>query len=623
MNDDVKLFSDFPPVSVEEWEARIKEDLKGADYAKKLIHKTLEGITVRPYYTAEDLANLNHLIQFPGSFPYLRGNKTQNNKWEIRQDFKVNGIEATSEKIQLAESRGVTSIGLDLTSKGELHYHEFRKLVGSINPAQTELCFLVRDTAPQVLDFLVKALHELAISRNAFRGSLGFDPLGHLAASGGFIYAQQDDMSDAAKMVITAKSELPALRVLSVSSNIFGNSGASAVQELAFGAAMISEYLEQLSDRNISVSDIVKSLQWNLSVGSDYFIEIAKIRAARQLFSTVVSAFDKSNDLPVYIHSITTSWNKTVYDPNVNLLRLTTEAMSAILGGCNSLLVEPFDNVYNEPTDFSERLSRNIQIILKEESYFDKVIDPASGSYYVESLTEALIKHAWDLFLKIDEQGGFIKSFTQGFIGKEIADTANRRYESVSRRKEVLLGTNQFPNMNERVLGCISEEKAFSKPKENAYGIAEPIPWGRAAADFEKLRLSTERHKGPRPKVFLLTYGNLAMRLARSQFSGNFFGCAGYEVIDNLGFKTVSEGVEAAIEAKADIVVLCSSDDEYDRIAPEAAGLLNGRALLVVAGAPASMDELRQKGVYEFIHIRSNILDTLKGFHKKLGIEIN
>jgi methylmalonyl-CoA mutase len=622
MNDREKLFSEFPLVSVAEWESKIREDLEGDDYAKKLIRKTHDNINIKPYYTSEDLADLKYLDQQPGSFPFVRSAKKENNKWEIRQDFKVSDIEAVLEKMLLAQTRGTTSLGIDLTTKGDLNYHDFRKLIEDIDLTQTELNFIVSDNALQVLDFLLKALDELGMDRRLFRGSIGFDPLGYLAATGGFISSQQNDLSEATKLILTVKTELPGLRALSINSNLFGNSGASAVQELAFGLSMISDYLMMLTEQGTSVSDVARSLQWNLSVGSDYFIEMAKVRAARMLFSALISAFDQSEHTPVYIHCITTNWNKTLYDPNVNLLRLTTEAMSAILGGCDSLLVQPFDSSYNEPTDFSERLARNVQIILKEESYFDKVVDPASGSYYIESLTDSLLKNAWDQFLKIDEKGGFIKAFTEGYIIGEIAKTAKSRSDMVAQRRDVLLGTNQYPNMNESVNGCIAEDIAFSQPAINSYKITEPIPHIRAAAEFEKLRLSVERHNGTRPKVFLLTYGNLAMRLARSQFSANFFACAGYEVLDNMGFKTVSEGADAALKAKAEVVVLCSSDDEYAQIAPQAAELIKDRAILVVAGAPANMDELKGIGISEFIHIRSNVLETLKSFHKKLGIEI-
>ena len=621
MDEREKLFSSFPPVTVTDWEAKIKDDLKGADYAKKLIRKTLDNISIKPYYTKEDLEQVRFLEQPAGAFPYLRGDKTCCNHWEIRQDFKVTDIETAIERAFLASSRGVTSVGFDLSGKGDLYYHDFKKLISAFDLSKLHINFITTDTAPLIMGFLLKSLDEDGINRSAFSGSLEFDPLGHLVLTGGYYRSEHDDMQDAAELLHTAM-EIPGLRVLAVNSHYFSDNGASIVQELAFGLSMISDYLVRFTNEEHSAADILRHMQWNLGTGSDYFMEIAKVRAARMLVSALLSGFDADKkDAPVFINSITTKWNKTLYDPHVNLLRSTTEAMAAILGGCNSLLVRPFDAAYNEPTDFSERLARNIQIILKEESYFNKVVDPAAGSYYIESLTASLIRHAWDLFLSIDEQGGFIKSFLSGFITGEVSKMTQQRKEMVASRREMLLGTNQYPNVNESVTGCISEMIAFPEVPAAQIKLADPLIPARAAAEFEKLRLSVER-AGHRPNVFMLTYGNLAMRLARSQFSGNFFACAGYEIIDNLGFNSAAEGVDAAMAAKADIIVVCSSDEEYPVIAPEVFRLVQDRAIVVIAGAPASMEALKAEGITEFIHIRSNVLETLRRFHSKLGIEI-
>ena len=422
----------------------------------------------------------------------MRGNKFCCNDWEIRQDFKVTDIDAAVEKAYLAASHGVTSVGFNLISKGDLYYHDFRKLISGFDFSKTRVNFIVADTAPELMDFLLKALDERPEGRSGFLGSLEFDPLGHLASTGGFFYSEQDDMKDAAGLLSTAQSDLPGLRVLAVNSHLFSDAGASAVQELAFGLSMLSDYLVHLTDEEHTAADIAKHMQWNLGVGSDYFMEIAKDTCSTHAVFSLLSGFDKdTKGSPVYIHSTTTNWNKTLYDPNVNMLRLTTEAMAAILGGCNSLVVRPFDSTYNEPGDFSERLARNIQIILKEESYFNKVVDPAAGSYYIESLTDSLVQNAWDLFLKIDDQGGYIKSFTSGFIGAEINKTAHHRAEMVASRREILLGTNQYPDVNESITGCINEDIAFPEPWINSYKVAEPVKSGRAAAEFEKLRLAT------------------------------------------------------------------------------------------------------------------------------------
>ena len=296
-----------------------------------------------------------------------------------------------------------------------------------------------------------------------------------------------------------------------------------------------------------------------------------------------------------------------------------TEAMSAALGGVDSMTVTPFDKTYETPDEFSERLARNQQLLLKEESHFDKVIDPAAGSYYIENLTVAIAKQAWELFLAVEEAGGFYAALKAGTVQAAVNESNKARHKAVAQRREVLLGTNQFPNFNEKagnkqpVEGkCCCGGDSHTCEKE-----VDTLVFDRAASQFEALRLETEA-SGKRPKAFMLTIGNLAMRQARAQYSCNFLACAGYEVIDNLGFETVEAGVEAAIAAKADIVVICSSDDEYAEYAIPAFKALNGRAMFIVAGAPACMDDLKAAGIENFIHVRVNVLDTLKEFNAKL-----
>ena len=313
------------------------------------------------------------------------------------------------------------------------------------------------------------------------------------------------------------------------------------------------------------------------------------------------------------IHAETSEFNKTIFDANVNMLRTQTEAMSASLGGVHSMTVLPFDSIYNQPDDFSERIARNQQLLLKEESNFDKVSDPSAGSYYIETLTSEIASQAWKLFLETEENGGLLEAIKAGKVQQAIKATSTQRLKNVSSRREVLLGTNQFPNFTEVSGG----KKAIKGAKDKNQDEIETLVPVRAAQEFENLRFATDV-ASKRPKVFMLTIGNLAMRLARAQFSSNFFACAGYEVIDNLGFTTVESGVEAAMAAKADIVVICSSDDEYVEYAIPAFKALNGRAMFVVAGAPACMDELKTAGIENFIHVRVNVLDTLKEFNAKL-----
>ena len=374
--------------------------------------------------------------------------------------------------------------------------------------------------------------------------------------------------------------------------------------------------MNQLTDAGIPAAVVAKKIKFNFGISSNYFLEIAKFRAARLLWANIVASYkpeclrDCSNKgangecrcaAKMAVHAETSTFNLTLFDAHVNLLRTQTEAMSAALAGVDSMTVVPFDKTYSTPDEFSERLARNQQLLLKEESHFDKVIDPAAGSYFIENLTVSIAKQAWDLFLNVEEEGGMLEAVKAGKVQEAVNASNKARHDAVSKRKEVLLGTNQFPNFNEKAgeknpveAQCCCSGNSCEKP------IAT-LNFNRAASEFEALRLQTER-SGKRPKAFMLTIGNLAMRQARAQFSCNFLACAGYEVIDNLGFPTVEEGVEAAMKAGADIVVICSSDDEYAEYAVPAFKALNGRAMFIVAGAPACMDELKAAGIENFIH---------------------
>jgi methylmalonyl-CoA mutase len=324
------------------------------------------------------------------------------------------------------------------------------------------------------------------------------------------------------------------------------------------------------------------------------------------------------------MHLTNTTYNLSVYDPYVNMLRTTTSSMSAILGGADSLTVQPFDVPFETPTAFAERIARNQQLIIKEESYFDKVADPAAGSYYVESLTDSLIKAAWELFLEIQEKGGYLAAVKAGFIQQQIKETAQKRDMQIATRHEIILGTNQYPNLGEQLKQDFPSAVFEADDRRSESAIVETIVNYRGAQAFEKLRYQTDYYsrENKRPKVWILSYGNLAMRKARAGFVANFFGCAGYEIQDNTGFTTIEQGIEAAQASKAEIIVLCSSDEEYTDTARKAFEALHPNKIVVLAGNPMPLaNELKAAGMEHFIHVKSNLLETLKQFQQLLGIE--
>ena len=613
-----KLFDQFPPVSTEEWRAKVEVDLKGADFNKKLVWRTNEGFNVQPMYRAEDIKDLKTTDSLPGEYPFVRGTKT-NNDWYIRQEIEVCCPKAANEKATEALGKGVTSLGFKL--KEDIDAEGLKTLLAGIDLAKVEVNF---DCCPNKALQLAKDLVEVVKAAGAadtFSGSIGFDPFRRLLKHGKDF---PKDIKALAAEIVKAVADVKNLRVLAVNTDKLCNAGAYIYQELGYALSWGNEWLSQLTDAGIDATEAAKRIKFNMGISTNYFMEIAKFRAARMLWAQIVKQYEPKCDCAckMNVHATTSEFNQTIFDAYVNLLRSQTESMSAALAGVDSITVTPFDKQYKNPDEFSERLARNQQLLLKEESHLDKIVDPAGGSYYVETLTMSIANEAWKLFLATEEQGGFYAALKAGEVQKAVNESSDKRHTDVARRKESLLGTNQFPNFNEIANDKIECEGGkcccgHNNDAEAETDAVEALKNTRAASEFEALRLETER-SGKRPKVFMLTIGNLAMRLARSQFSANFFACAGYQIIDNLGFDTVEAGVEAAMEKQADVVVLCSSDDEYATLAPEAFKALAGRAEFVVAGAPACSDDLKAVGITEFVNVRSNVLETLKAFNAKL-----
>ncbi|MBI9061085.1 MAG: methylmalonyl-CoA mutase small subunit [Marinilabiliaceae bacterium] len=611
------LFSDFSPISTKEWMDRITTDLKGADFERRLVWRTNEGFKVQPFYRSEDLEPLSYLESQPGEFPYVRGNKANNNTWFVRQDMVVSDVKATNEKALDILNKGIDSLGFKFEDEAIITEENLTSLLKNIVAEIVEINVETKHGNKKLVEALEGALRKANHDLAKVQGSINYDPIGNLTISGK-VCSSIEKALDYAKEIIEAGKNLPEFKTVAVNGRHFGNAGANVVQELAFALSQGNEYLSQLTERGLSINEVAAKLKFNLGVSGNYFMEIAKLRAGRLLWAKIVEAYQPTGKevCKMHVHSETTNWNKTIFDPNVNMLRTQTEAMSASIGGTQSLTVQPYDTLYKNSDDISERIARNQQLLLKEESHFEKIVDAAGGSYYIETLTDSIASEAWKLFVEIEDKGGYLAALKEGFIQGLLKEMADKRRKAVATRRENLLGTNQFPNCNEQILANIDASKLAKTTACEGECEVQPIEIFRGAEEFEALRLATEK-SGKRPKVFMLTYGNLAMRLARSQFSGNFFGCAGYEIIDNLGFKTIEEGVEAAKKAAADIVVLCSADDEYVDAAPKAFELL-GETPLVVAGAPACADDLKAKGITHFVNVRSNVLETLQGFNTLL-----
>ena len=617
-----KLFTEFTAPTTQEWLDKIEVDLKGADFQKRLVWRTNEGFNVQPFYRREDLKDLKATDSLPGEFPYVRGNKKDNNLWYVRQNIVAEDAKAANAKALDILNKGIDSLGFKISGR-DVSAEFIATLLDGILPQYVELNFTTCqrhcvELATLLVDYFKQKQYPLA----ELKGSINFDPIEKILKKGKDV----TPVLAQAKPLIEALAELPGYRCINVNTTAVNNAGAYIYQELGYALAWGAEYLNVLTEAGVNPCEAAKRIKFNMGVSENYFMEIAKFRAARMLWAQIVRQFVGDDALnctcsQMHVCAVTTEYNQTLFDSYVNLLRSQTETMSAAIANVDSIVVTPFDKPFEQPTEFAERIARNQQLLLKEEAHFDKLVDVAGGSYTIEHLTDAIAKEGWKLFLATEEAGGFLAEALKGNIANAVNASNDKRHADAAKRKEFILGTNQFPNFTETSEGKqpASQVCCCSTATHETEATLPQLNTERLASEFETLRLATEKAQ-KQPVAFMLTIGNLAMRQARAQFSCNFLAAAGYKVMDNLGFKTVQEGVDAALEAKADIVVICSSDDEYAEYAIPAFQYLNGRAMFVVAGAPACSEDLKAAGIENFINVKSNQLATLKEYNAKLGI---
>jgi methylmalonyl-CoA mutase len=350
-------------------------------------------------------------------------------------------------------------------------------------------------------------------------------------------------------------------------------------------------------------------LEFSFGMGSQFFFQIAKLRAFRMVWGRVIESFGGTRSgARARIAARTSRWNKTVYDPHVNILRATTEAMAAVLGGADAVTVAPFDACYKQPDEASRRLARNTQLLLKHEAWMGRVADAGGGSYFIEALTDFLAREGWKRMQEIETRGGYRKAQAEGLIARTLGRSMAAREKAVALRRRVLVGTNQFANPAERALGRV-EAAQMSETR-------------RGATPYEEMRLRTERHAaltGLTPRVLLAEVGDVKMRTARSNFAANFFACAGFETVTRR-FRKAAE----IAAAEGDLIVLCSANAEYAAITAELMAKLKelGRTTpVIVAGTPEDAEKLAAKGVADFVHVRSNPVEVLTKWQERMGIK--
>ncbi|MDZ7606334.1 MAG: methylmalonyl-CoA mutase family protein [Cyclobacteriaceae bacterium] len=611
-----KLFSDFPETSKAQWKDVVIGDLKGADFDKKLVWKTLEGFDLQPYYTAEDLRDLDYLKKFESCTLNIQDGSQGPRYWVNREKLVVeNAEEANSLAIEALNS-GADGLVFDLTGKENV---DIKLLLNNILPLHCSVSFIADRNAAKLVKGYFTYESENHIETSQLIGSLNYDPLRNLIVKG----KMADDGFKIIKEIIEVTDSSEKFHGLTINGSQFQNAGSSLSQELAYVLNMAVEYIEQLGSLGVSAEKVIKNIEFSMAVGTDYFLEIAKLRALRVLFYKIAETYGVKNYDPgtLSIHSVSSLWTKTIYDPYVNMLRNTTEAMAAIIGGCNALTIVAYDDIFAKPTTFSRRISRNVSNMIKEESYFDKVADPSAGSFYIENITDQMVKKAWELFTEIETKGGYLNAVKAGMIQCAIAETRSKRLSLAAQRRNIIVGINQYPNSKE----VIDPALVVSRPVNSD---VEVIPQTSGASEFEMLRMHTDtfaNKSGKRPKAYLALVGNNpAMRSARAQFSGGFIGCGGFEVIDGVLTTSNEEALQKALEQNAEITVICGADDEYATVGVEFARAFRKQkkdGMLIAAGYPTEIiADLSSAGVDDFVHVRANLIETLTKFQQKLNI---
>ena len=450
-----KLFEEFLNVSSKEWKQKIQVELKGADYNETLVWESLEGIKVKPFYHGDEFENTISI-------------QTKNTSFKILQDIFVHDVSKSNIKAKDVLNRGAESVRFTIESENIL----IEDLMKNLPTENVNYSFYLPFLS---IDFVQK-LDRFA-SQNNINFSIQIDPIAQLVKEGNWFENLEKDFENLNK--INTKTTAP---FLTIETGVYQNAGATITQQLAYALAHVNEYFNRIENIN-------QSITFEVAVGSNYFFEIAKLRALRLLFNTLASEYN--HHLDCHIIAVPSKRNKTLYDYNVNMLRTTTECMSAILGRANEVSNLPYDAIYHKDNEFGDRISRNQLLVLKNESYFDKVDNPADGAYYIETLTEQLAEKALTLFKDIEANGGFITQLIEGTIQRKIKESADKEQELFDNGKEVLLGTNKYPNKNDQMKNDL-ELYPFVKQNPRKTLIT-PIIERRLAEKLEQERLSQEQ----------------------------------------------------------------------------------------------------------------------------------
>lgn len=614
------------------WRETVEKDLAGVSFEKKLVTRTAEGIDQQPLYHRGMVEAVPHRDSLPGQAPFLRGLHARGAKgeiaWRIAQPIPAATPADFNKALLAALARGQNAALLPATYLADSA--ALTAALQDIHFAGAPVLASAGASAASLAAVFGATLKNRGEDWSALQGSVTADPLAALATEGKLAVSLDAAMAELASWTVHAAANAPALKTIGVDAGWVVDAGGNSAQELAVAIAMAVEYLRRLEAAKVDAKTSAPRVAFSFAVGSQFFPEIAKFRAFRLLWARVLSAFgDATLASGATLHARTALFNKTVLDPYVNMLRSTTEALSSVLGGVDSVQVGAFDEVVRTPDEFSQRIARNIALMLSEEFNFAEVGDAAGGSWLVEKFTDDLARKAWGLFQTIEKQGGFAAALAAGEIQKLIAASAADKRKALDTRRLAVLGTNLFPNLKEKPLAPNAEPATPASSASDAAAVTvTPVKAWRAAEGYEALRAIADRFaksSGKRPQVFLAKIGPVKQHKPRADFAAGFFAVGGFEAIGKEAFETPEAAAKAAVASGAPVVVLCSTDDTYPVLVPAFASALKAAkpgVFAILAGLPAepaTVEAYKQAGIDDFIHIRANVRDLLAQLLAKIG----
>jgi methylmalonyl-CoA mutase len=589
------LFSDFKPFTKQEWMDKVNIDLKGEDFNRKLVWKHLNGIDFQPFYCAEDVSkHLSNTGENAGSLTNYR-------------TIQVISAESGNKQALKAINEGVTGLIFDLKESVSV-----TALLKHININEIAVSFvLMEDCIGFVKDFFDFSDQNITNNKN-LRGYFDLRIITNYVTNGHHNMLQFETL----KHLINISREYPNFKAITISGTAYLDSGSNQVQEVAYTLNSLIYVIEHCLERDVDIESIFNNLHIELAIGSEYFVEIGKFRAFNSLLHEIANNYCIKN----FKHKLTAKtsiWSKSVTDAHTNLLRATTEAMSAILGNVDGVIIEAYDKEFNNPSDFSTRIANNIATILKEESYFGKVANPVDGSYYIEEVSTKIAEKALELFKSIEAQGGFYKAFESELIQQQIAQIRQEKIKLISQRRLPMVGVNKYPNLMETVQSNVLAAGIKENPK-----LLIPR---RACLEIEAIRKVTEQiveETCKRPRVELISFGNLTMRKARAAFSYDFMGVSGFEIWQEKSYDSAKQAAGRSALTESEVVVICSSDPDYTESAllfVETFRDINSDKVLLLAGNPVDiMSALTAAGLDGCIHLKSDVIQTISGVQEKV-----